>query len=59
METTDSSLDATGRTKIRHVRIADELWLPACQRANEEGATISEIVRFLLRNYVERGYDKG
>lgn len=40
-----------GETKVRHVRIADPIWTGAAQKAQEEGVTISEVVRSLLRDY--------
>lgn len=40
------------QTKIRHVRIPDQIWNPAAVKAREEdGITISELVRDLLRDY--------
>jgi hypothetical protein len=36
-------------TTLRNVRIADDLWTAAQARAREDGATVSEVVRELLR----------
>lgn len=40
-----------GSTKIRHVRVPDRIWIAAAERAENEGAKISEVVRDLLRDY--------
>lgn len=42
-------------TRTRHLRVSDQLWDDACARAESEGATISEILRELLRGYVRDG----
>jgi hypothetical protein len=47
----DASEEA-GRTKLRHVRVPDELWLGAAVKAEQDGETISAVVRELLRAYL-------
>lgn len=44
-------------TKIRHVRVADDPWITAATRANEDGETISTVVRILLRKYAKGEID--
>jgi predicted DNA binding CopG/RHH family protein len=41
------------KTPLRNVRISDELWNAAKQKAAEEGRTVSDVVRELLQRYVE------
>lgn len=43
---------ASGPTKVRQVRVPQQLWADSCAHAAEEGLTISEVVRVLLRGYV-------
>jgi hypothetical protein len=38
--------------RIRHVRVQDELWHQAAEKATLEGVTISEKVRELLAEYL-------
>lgn len=40
-------------SRVRHVRIPDDPWITAATRANEEGETISTVVRILLRKYAK------
>ena len=42
-------------TKLRNVRVEDELWLPAKEKAASEGRTLSDVIRQALRNYVGKG----
>src|ERR1700722_1374308 len=42
---------ATGKTPIRNVRIADEVWLPAMARADITGSTATDAVEAGLRMY--------
>lgn len=51
MTNTTTDRDSTGRTKIRHVRVPDVIWVDAARQAQTEGMTISELVRDLLRDY--------
>jgi antitoxin component of RelBE/YafQ-DinJ toxin-antitoxin module len=44
--------------RIRHIRVADDMWVNASKKANEEGITISELVRVLLRDYLREGSDR-
>lgn len=40
-------------TRRRTIRIADEVWDPAAEKAEAEGTSVSEIVRDSLVAYVE------
>jgi hypothetical protein len=43
---------ATGVTPLRNVRVADELWDAAKERAAENGETLTEVIVRALRRYV-------
>lgn len=36
----------------RTVRVPDEIWLPAKEKADEEGETLSEVIRRALTEYI-------
>lgn len=38
-------------TKIRSVRAPDEVWLPALERAEAEGTSLSAVIVAFLREY--------
>lgn len=40
-------------TKPRSIRIDDDLWLAAGKAAKAEGRTITDVVKYALRRYVE------
>lgn len=40
--------------KIRHIRMPDPLWHAAAAKAEENGETISEVIRRLLHEYVDQ-----
>ena len=40
-------------TTLRNVRIADEVWTSARERAEENGETVSDVVRRALVEYVQ------
>ncbi len=40
-------------TTLRNVRVPDEVWLPAKERAAEQGETVSDVVRRALVDYVK------
>ncbi len=40
-------------TTLRNVRVSDELWQAAQQRAETEGVNVSEVIRSLLQAWVE------
>ena len=43
-------------TKLRNVRVEDALWLPAKEKAQAEGRTLSDVIREALRRYIgQRG----
>ena len=44
---------ATGKTQIRTLRAADDVWLPALARADAEGIPLSEVLIAALRDYGE------
>lgn len=47
------------KTPLRNVRVDDALWGAAMARAVGEGRTLSEVVRGMLRDYVDRTSDPG
>lgn len=53
MGNTTTPQTKTGPTKVRHIRVPDGLWAAATEKANtQDEATISEVVKTLLRKYV-------
>jgi len=42
---------ATGKTPNRNVRVPDEIWQGAQQRAAAEGRTLSDVIVSYLRRY--------
>lgn len=40
-------------TPKRHIRCEDELWLPAMEKAERLGTTISAVVRLKLREFLD------
>lgn len=45
---------ATGKTPNRTVRIPDEVWQQAKEKAAAEGKTVSDVVNECLRRYLRR-----
>ncbi|MQA96266.1 MAG: ribbon-helix-helix protein, CopG family [Streptosporangiales bacterium] len=45
---------ATGKTPNRTVRVPDEVWREAQEKAEREGKDVSEVVRDCLRRYIAR-----
>jgi predicted DNA-binding protein len=41
------------RTPNRSIRIPDEIFVPASERAKAEGRTLSDVVRELLSEYID------
>jgi antitoxin component of RelBE/YafQ-DinJ toxin-antitoxin module len=41
-----------GKTPMRTIRISDELWTAALAVSNENGVTVSDVVRDALTKYV-------
>lgn len=41
-------------TRLRAIRVPDELWEPAVQLTAERGESVSEVVRAALARYVKR-----
>jgi hypothetical protein len=39
-------------TTLRNVRVSDELWTSAQQKADAEGLSVSEVIRSLLEAWV-------
>lgn len=46
-------------SRVRHVRVPDELWRAAAAQAYAEGTTIGVVVNRLLREYVAEGEGLG
>lgn len=54
---------ATGKTKLRNVRVPDELWAAAMAEARMEGRTLTDVIvgdlhRYVNRRHRERGSDE-
>lgn len=43
---------ATGKTKLRNVRVPDGLWDAAKVKAAEEGTTLTDVILTALHRYV-------
>ena len=43
---------AEGKTPHRTIRVEDELWKAAQEKARVEGRTVSDVIRDRLRRYV-------
>lgn len=41
-------------TRLRNIRVDDELWSAAMAKAESEGRNVSEVVRELLTRWVKR-----
>lgn len=41
-------------TRLRSIRVADEIWLPAQKVAAERGDNLSEVIRAALERYTQR-----
>ena len=41
-------------TKVRTVRVEDELWIPAQEKAKKNDDNLSDIMRAALRAYLEQ-----
>jgi predicted DNA-binding protein len=41
------------RTQHRSIRIPDEIYYPAMEKAKSEGRTVSEVVREFLAEYID------
>jgi antitoxin component of RelBE/YafQ-DinJ toxin-antitoxin module len=50
--------EVMGKTPMRTIRISDELWTAALAVSNENGVTVSDVVRNALAAYVEKGNKK-
>lgn len=55
--TTSTPTPSKPESRVRHVRIPDDPWILAAQRANDEGETISTVTRILLRKYARGEID--
>lgn len=42
------------KTPSRNVRVTDELWQAALERAAERGETVADVIRRALERYVKR-----
>lgn len=45
---------ATGKTKLRNIRVPDELWNAAMEEAKAEGRTLTDVIVGDLHRYVTR-----
>jgi hypothetical protein len=45
---------ATGKTKLRNIRVPDDLWSAAMAEAQEEGRTLTDVIVGDLHRYVNR-----
>lgn len=45
---------ATGKTKLRNVRVPDKLWAAAMAEAKEEGRSLTDVIVSDLHRYVNR-----
>jgi hypothetical protein len=45
---------ATGKTKLRNIRVPDELWSAAMREAKEEGRSLTDVIVSDLHRYVNR-----
>ena len=42
------------KTPSRNVRVADELWAAAQEKAAERGETVADVIRRALERYIKR-----
>ncbi len=50
---------ATGKTPLRNIRVPDDLWDAAKQKAQAEGTTLTEVIKRALTRYVTAPSRKG
>ena len=43
---------ATGKTPVRNLRVPDEIWHPALEKARAEGRTLTDVITAYLKRYV-------
>ena len=43
---------ATGKTPVRNLRVIDEVWRPALEKARAEGRTLTDVIVAYLRRYI-------
>ena len=43
---------ATGKTPVRNLRVPDEIWRAAQEKAEDEGRTLTEVIVAYLRRYI-------
>ena len=48
---THTQTQTSGHTKVRHIRIPDDIWDGAGERAGDDGYTLSQVTRQLLDAY--------
>ena len=48
----------TGRTPLRPVRVTDDLWYAAMERAKERGVSLSAVIRKALEDFVNEEDEK-
>lgn len=48
-------IEVSKGTKVRTLRVEDELWIPAQEKAKENNESLSDIMREALRKYLAEG----
>lgn len=43
---------ATGKTPVRNLRVPNDVWKPALEKAHEEGRTLTDVITEFLRGYI-------
>lgn len=51
-EDQDVPRPATGKTPLRNIRVANDLWKAAQKKAEAEGRTMTDVIVAYLRRYV-------
>lgn len=51
-----SQRDTSRYTKLRSVRVPNELWNEAAEKAHGEDMTLAEVIRAMLADYVDGRY---
>ncbi len=46
-------------TRVRAVRVSDDVWLPALSKAKKNGQTLAEVIRAALIEYADVGDSAG
>lgn len=51
-DTEDVPRPATGKTPVRNLRVADDLWHALQEKAAAEGRTVTEVLTTYIKRYV-------